>query len=746
MGGSVRHAREMLEAGVRQGDAVQNPHRRNDEQSVKVGTRVQNNPNRPPPLRPRRPNDSGLRSSYKIDANEDTSPNGELDNTDVPILPIQGVTVPRRIASLGRPPSSRRGPSSYYSRGPFVSPIPEELNDVSARKKGSFASSAVIPTSWGSGPAESDILGSYDNRSMPDSDDDSDVSAHQEEPPLVRQASLGKRGKPSLRNINKSQPEVTDAPKTPTASIPPEFNGSSDSGVAYSPLNVLDPRTSSDSHSSDDSSFDSEKDLEKGTMFLEDLRRPDPIAAAGPAMSSRIPGSRRPPRLDLDAVRQAESRGSLTSLPDLIRRATRLASNLDRGRTASRLGMLDMLDSARDPKGPSRRQNSIGTLSDILASFPPPRNDTPDDVRGSWPYGNEKSRLREMQLNDQDPQGSTRSPKSGRRCCGMSLPLFIFLCLLVVGLVVAAVIIPVVLVVLPRSKHTTPATSTSLNPCQQSLPCMNGGISIADNGTCSCVCANGFSGAQCAIPSDGSCTTISSSMSSNATIGNALPRLLNQAQANFSIPLDETDILSLLNANNVSCTLQNALVTFKGANQRHRRRSVAETAAILDPTITPAPVPYLERKNAYSSVQDAVATSDGIIYDASPVTLPAPTTTTTHKSLTPTPTPTLSTAASAAQERRDLDFARVAVLYILDQTNNFKAATIAQSSITSFLTSSPTQNGWYNSTGSHMNVTGSGIPSSFVLNFADFTITLANGTIVGGKGADVGNGTVSSSA
>ena len=44
----------------------------------------------------------------------------------------------------------------------------------------------------------------------------------------------------------------------------------------------------------------------------------------------------------MDAVRDAEARGSLTSLPDLIRRATRLAAMMDRGkRPGSRLALND---------------------------------------------------------------------------------------------------------------------------------------------------------------------------------------------------------------------------------------------------------------------------------------------------------------------------------------------------------------------------------------------------------------------
>lgn len=68
-----------------------------------------------------------------------------------------------------------------------------------------------------------------------------------------------------------------------------------------------------------------------------------------PTMSIRRPGARRPPRLDMNAVRDAEARGSLTSLSDLIRRATRLATNLDHGRTASRN---DVLNGNGDSRGP----------------------------------------------------------------------------------------------------------------------------------------------------------------------------------------------------------------------------------------------------------------------------------------------------------------------------------------------------------------------------------------------------------
>jgi len=72
--------------------------------------------------------------------------------------------------------------------------------------------------------------------------------------------------------------------------------------------------------------------------------------APGPGFS-RLSELKRPPRLNLDAVRDAEARGSLTSLPDLIRRATVLASMIDRGkRPGSRIHDLNDFPPVADIK------------------------------------------------------------------------------------------------------------------------------------------------------------------------------------------------------------------------------------------------------------------------------------------------------------------------------------------------------------------------------------------------------------
>jgi hypothetical protein len=430
-GGSVRRARELLEAGVRRelpGDSIQasSPSKNKRQPQKGIGVAISNpvpttqwqqrdeskpavssssvTPKGPPPARPRRPSfvPSILDSSKIQDITPSISYRPQKDpasssNQERPSLPSSGKkksssgrddrssagsegltdisesvstapTAPRRSANLGPPPTSRRGPSSYYSsNGPFVSPIPEEFSDKSPKKE-SYASSTVIPLSWGTDPRESDILGAYDDEFTSDSRSDGSNNG-EDESTLVRQASLGKRARPALRTINKeaqpdqSEPRLNeeiglaltadeDFVGATSASNPYQRYEVRGAGLGYSTLD-LDGRTSSDSGSSDSSGFY----LEKAPIILDDFtpvpsdaqRRDGGIASTVPGMSSRLPESRRPPPLNVDAVRAAEARGSLSSLSDLIRRATTLASNLDRGVTASRLGFFDVFNGGRSP-------------------------------------------------------------------------------------------------------------------------------------------------------------------------------------------------------------------------------------------------------------------------------------------------------------------------------------------------------------------------------------------------------------
>ena len=144
---------------------------------------------------------------------------GSIPDFPVPQPPMPDVQPPnRRVPSLGPPPSARRGPSSYYTQMSYVSPIVEESetrsNTIRSRH-GSFASSNVFPLN----------NDEFYNRDYPQSDDDETITSdrgtlspgsdHDDQsglvksPDLVRQASLGRRQKPSLMTI-KSADNITE--------------------------------------------------------------------------------------------------------------------------------------------------------------------------------------------------------------------------------------------------------------------------------------------------------------------------------------------------------------------------------------------------------------------------------------------------------------------------------------------------------------------------------------------------------
>lgn len=619
-----------------------------------------------------------------------------------------------------------------------------------------------MPLSWGSTPAASDIINAYDYPRHDDGDDDDDgsdfaPSIHDDgddgdgEVGLVREASLGKRAKPSLRTINKPAADnggalgSADAP-TPPKDVPdlPDNNGHHTPPKAaaevavpastYSGLkNQVDAgrqhRHQRSFSSSSDSSND-DHDLEKPPITklphptLKELEMEDLNRGGYPDGNRRKRETKRPPRLNIDAVREAEERGSMTSLPDLIRRATRLAGNLDRGRTASRFGILDMLNAGGgggDARGRPPGQRNSGSLSDILASFPPPGAATPSGDLHQY----DRQANPDARLPDDDHPDAQRS-RGRRRCCGMPRWAFILLCVALVIIVVAAVVVPVVLlVVIPRQRDSanaqTPASGPmSTDTCAAEHPCQNGGVSTGSLGSdsCGCVCVDGFSGSDCSAGDDSSCTTLDVSGASaeyqNATLGSALPRLFEGAGDNFSIPLDASKIVSLFNTENVSCTSENAIVTFNGHNQR--RGPVRRRQYHRDPVTS---------RGVFENVENRRPE------------VPTPTSTestSTHPSSSSSPSP-------SAISKRTLDFARVAVLFILQQTGDFKDATTANESIQRFFRSNSDSDdededgdekegeGQFNKP---MDVSCD--DQEFELDFVRFSITLANGTVVGGGG------------
>ena len=344
-------------------------------------------------------------ASTSMSGSSSSKPSTSSSVGSIPEFPTPGIPIPpplqtRRSANLGPPPSSRRGASSYYSQSSYVTPIPEELPEPAQNPHGSYASSHVIPSNWGEsqpgyyvGEEEEDLNEGDNGQELKGGDHDDSTG-------LVRKASLGKRHKPSLTTIRSSEGLNNDGATrlgdnntnqtVEDSSV--ESNLASRSvtttGVTGEAFTRSISSSENDQRSTNNGGFEDGKGLvdassssliedpEKTSYALENVVPFGTVqdgsrSSVSPAVDERVkqimgglerggalqsgtpspatmtsPGEKsikRPPRLNIDAVKEAEARGSLTSLPDLIRRATRLASNLDRGRTASRLGMRDML-------------------------------------------------------------------------------------------------------------------------------------------------------------------------------------------------------------------------------------------------------------------------------------------------------------------------------------------------------------------------------------------------------------------
>ncbi|KAK3044762.1 hypothetical protein LTS18_000427, partial [Coniosporium uncinatum] len=175
-----------------------------------------------------------------------------------------------------------------------------------------------------------------------------------------------------------------------------------------------------------------------------------------------------------------------------------------------------------------------------------------------------------------------RPQRRQRRCCGLPFWGFISLITILILLAALAIIIPIALIVLPRNAED-PSKITA--QCAQSTPCQNGGSSVIDsNGQCACMCSNGFTGTTCTIVSDSGCTTIPVPGASGATIGNAIPRLIDDAVANYSIPLNSQTLLALFSSTNLSCGAVNALVTLNG-KLGLERRFIMMTSSMTGPSV-----------------------------------------------------------------------------------------------------------------------------------------------------------------
>lgn len=213
--------------------------------------------------------------------------------------------------------------------------------------------------------------------------------------------------------------------------------------------------------------------------------------------------------------------------------------------------------------GRSNRRDT-DSISDILASFPPPAlAQGKARPTSQWPLPGDFTHETEF---------SIRPPRrEGRRLCGLPVWAFVLLVILALVVISAAVIVPLQLVNLYKGKNNNSAAN-ALADCKQKSLCMNGGETIAMKDFCGCVCTNGFTGSTCSEKADSSCTTVDLKDEDdgkvkgiqNVTMGNALPRLFDIAFPFYNIQLDMAKVLAVFSNQSISCTAQNSLVTFNG--------------------------------------------------------------------------------------------------------------------------------------------------------------------------------------
>lgn len=242
-------------------------------------------------------------------------------------------------------------------------------------------------------------------------------------------------------------------------------------------------------------------------------------------------------------------------------------------------------------------------------------------------------------------------------------------------------------------------------------------------------------------------------------MGSDLPQLLEDSQKTFSIPLDPVTIMALFSQNDVSCTTQNELVSFNDVannknNSSNTRRSVSTQPSEKLPSDTEQSSStsdsQLDIYRRTLAARASVATMNGIVFDnSSPSSDESSTGTqttaaaveeTTPPESTSTPTPTTTSSSSSATTtststptsvpQKAINFSRTAVLYILEMTGTFDAAMESEESIQYYLKNTyPISGaGRYN-----VNLPKSGVKGSFALDFDKYSITMSNGTSVGGS-------------
>lgn len=405
----------------------------------------------------------------------------------------------------------------------------------------------------------------------------------------------------------------------------------------------------------------------------------------------------------------------------------------------------------------------------MLAAFPAPtrqpsgRRSLRESFRQqveSWPLPLMNRGQSSNASRGDDSPGPDEKRKKGRRCCGLPRWGFVLIITLLLALVAAAIVVPLEFLVFRKNREAAGA-GPALQECQAQLTCQNGGTNVVMQGVCSCICTNGFTGPDCSSPSANGCTTTSlagDTNISNVTLGEAIPRLIQQGQSNFSIPLSPAIILAKLNAGGLSCAAENALVTFDGQSTRlgdATQEVIAPNELVNAFALEEAPIPTavaavnnMNAEGGFSTVITAPGSFTTSFTISFPITQPAPTQspeidptanllpTVTSTITSSIPTRSASTgpanpAQTLAVTEELLDFARVAVLRIL-QEDSLKDAESAQNALQrvfSLVSQGKTDTSKVVTVGQASNVTLSSGNSVDLVNFRVDT----GGNLVGGR-------------
>ncbi|RCI15738.1 hypothetical protein L249_2912 [Ophiocordyceps polyrhachis-furcata BCC 54312] len=526
----------------------------------------------------------------------------------IPDFPLPGSSfafpIPPRRSALGPPPSSRRGLSSMYSNSSFVSPIPEESprkESPRPRSHESYASSAAIPETWGTGsplPSPGDSSDFFDD-SVSDKSRDSTLEDFGDESKLFFEDTPQSKDNAVLPAL--TEPPTGLMPPPPPPPPPASLTPGGPFATERGSLTRRRPLTSATIPEGD--SITSDAILRAyAAANLTPPTEPQP-AAVDPHSSNRFSYLKR--------SQAPDDRSSMTSLPDLIRRATTLASMIDKGtRPGSRVGDLNAFAAAvpaptTNYSSGNEKSTSVSmtatdsrdgdsSLSDMLAAFPPPAQTPPRNVNGSQDSLVAPDSWRSRFSYDGPPVSSrSRSPlspqqsvkKRGRRYCGMPLWLLLLLIFLLICIIVVVIVVPVELLVVRKRGNNDLKPDQNIEDCRKFLKCLNGGTNVLSPGSCSCICVNGFTGSDCSVSDAQGCTSTNlvsengTDRINDVTIGGALPRLIVDANQTFSVPLAGAVIVGKVNEANLSCVDQNSLVTFNGQSMAAQAVDASVSAA-----------------------------------------------------------------------------------------------------------------------------------------------------------------------